>query len=171
MIENVSLTFKFIFLVYVIGLKVFESDIIKRIFQQDPTFCFRSFTAEGCSNRSLWERVPVPEYYTGPEPKTATLLFTPRNTRHPEFLHECGGQLPSNTNFNPRHKTEVFIHGYLDGACRSAWMRVSILWTIKILFNVILSLSRSKILGEGTVLEWICLLSTVLAPFYKMGIT
>lgn len=128
------INFKFYFL----GLKVFESDIIKRIFQQDPTFCFRPFTAEGCSNKSLWERVPVPENYTGPEPMTAVLLFTPRNTRHPEFLHRCGGQLPVNTNFNPRHKTEVFIHGYLDGVCRSAWMRVSLLWSVNSRFHFII---------------------------------
>lgn len=109
------------------GHKVFESEIIKRIFQQDAAFCFRQSASDGCPNETLWERVPsMMKNHSSSLPKTMAFLFTPTNTRYPEFLHQCGGQLPANTNFNPRHKTEIFIHGYLDGVCRSAWMRVSI---------------------------------------------
>ncbi|XP_035207087.1 inactive pancreatic lipase-related protein 1-like isoform X2 [Stegodyphus dumicola] len=60
---------------------------------------------------------------SNPKQLTLAFLFTPKNSKYPEFLHLCDGKLPDNTNFNPKFKTEIIIHGYLDGACRSAWMR------------------------------------------------
>ncbi|KAG8177210.1 hypothetical protein JTE90_019375 [Oedothorax gibbosus] len=96
------------------ALPAFESEIVKKIFQQDPSFCFRPFEAADCNRWNETEFEPN---------KTLAFLFTKKNPTNPEFLHLCGGHLPKNTNFGPEHKTEIFIHGYLDGVCRSAWMR------------------------------------------------
>ncbi|KAG8177985.1 hypothetical protein JTE90_010880 [Oedothorax gibbosus] len=57
------------------------------------------------------------------EGTTEAFLFTRRNSRSPEFLHLCDWSLPNNTNFDPRDRTEIFVHGWLDGVCRSEWMR------------------------------------------------
>jgi len=142
-------------------LPVFESEIIKKIFEQDASFCFRPFESKGC-NETLWERYPVARNITAPEPKTLAFLFTPKSTKNPEYLHKCGGQLPQNSNYNPRLRTEIIIHGFLDGACRSAWMReikdqlfkrgnynvILIDWTWGNGPNYTASTNNTKIVGE-----------------------
>lgn len=121
---------------FISASSIFESELIKKIFQQDPSFCFRPFEATGCDQ---WN--DTDGFETGSsENETLAFLFTKKNPLNPEFLHECGGHLPKNTNFNPKHQTEVFIHGYLDGACRSAWMRVSfalLRWRRKSVPNIV----------------------------------
>lgn len=51
-------------------------------------------------------------------------LFTPTSQDKAEQLHLCGGQLPPGSTYDSEANTEVFIHGWLDGVCRTAWMRV-----------------------------------------------
>nr|XP_042910512.1 uncharacterized protein LOC122271882 [Parasteatoda tepidariorum] len=112
---------------HVTGITIWENELIKKIFQQDPAFCFQPFKASDCAG-SHWISSPNNSrnaHESFLKPKTLFFLFTPKNPSNPEFLHLCGGKLPSNSNFDPLHQTEVFIHGYLDGVCRSAWMRVS----------------------------------------------
>ena len=58
------------------------------------------------------------------EPRTLIYLFTPKSPEVAEPLHECGGFLPPDTTYDINANTEIFIHGWLDGVCRTAWMRV-----------------------------------------------
>ncbi|GFQ75604.1 inactive pancreatic lipase-related protein 1 [Trichonephila clavata] len=108
------------------GLAILESELVKRIFQQDPSFCFQPSHLIGCngtdSNVSLDQKK---EGAFEENPSTLAFLFTRRNPSRPEFLHLCNYSLPNNTYFGTKFQTEIFIHGFLDGVCRSAWMRVS----------------------------------------------
>ncbi|GIX78365.1 pancreatic lipase-related protein 2 [Caerostris darwini] len=107
------------------GLAVLESEVVKKILQQDPSFCFRPANITGC-NQTISNDTPSNETSTDifdSDKKTLVFLFTPNNPSKPEYLHQCRYRLPSNTHFDPKLKTEIFIHGFLDGACRSAWMR------------------------------------------------
>ncbi|GIY75340.1 pancreatic lipase-related protein 2 [Caerostris extrusa] len=106
-------------------LAVLESEVVKKILQQDPSFCFRPSDITGC-NQNISNNTSSNETSTDifdSNKKTLVFLFTPNNPSNPEYLHQCRYRLPSNTHFDPKLKTEIFIHGFLDGACRSAWMR------------------------------------------------
>ncbi|GBM43938.1 Inactive pancreatic lipase-related protein 1 [Araneus ventricosus] len=106
------------------GLVVLQSEFVKKILQQDPAFCFRPSNTTGCNEVLLREGSPDQTIdIFDPTRKTLAFLFTPHNPRYPEYLHKCHYRLPNNTLFDPKLKTEVFIHGFLDGVCRSAWMR------------------------------------------------
>ncbi|KAF8792641.1 Phospholipase A1 member A like protein [Argiope bruennichi] len=106
------------------GLAVLQSAFVKKILQQDPAFCFRPLNTSLCNDKIFQD---VFSNQTAdifdPSRKTLAFLFTPLSPRHPEFLHKCDYGLPNNTLFDPKLKTEIFIHGFLDGVCRSAWMR------------------------------------------------
>ncbi|GFT61180.1 inactive pancreatic lipase-related protein 1 [Nephila pilipes] len=108
------------------GLAVLESELVKKIFQQDPAFCFQPYNSTGCdgtySNDIISSNLTNESVFEEHQ-KTLAFLFTRHNPSRPEFLHRCNYSLSSNTHFDTKFKTEIFIHGFLDGVCRSAWMR------------------------------------------------
>lgn len=75
---------------------------------------------------TLWEsftsKYPI---YADTEPRTSVFLFTLKNPEKAEAIHECGGRLPPDSTYDPEADTEIFIHGFVDGVCRTGWMRVS----------------------------------------------
>lgn len=101
------------------------ADIFQGFFKQSGP-CFGVTNLPNVCNRSLADsfRSRYLKSYSN-KPETLVYLFTTSNTDNAESLHLCGGNLPTDSNYDPEADTEIFIHGWLDGVCRTGWMRVS----------------------------------------------
>ncbi|XP_035225003.1 pancreatic lipase-related protein 2-like [Stegodyphus dumicola] len=114
----------FIFLI-LLTASIFSTsayDIFEGLFKQGAS-CFEPSDMEGCNATLVDSFTPTHKGLGTNKPTTEIVLFTEDNPEKPEFLHLCGGKLPSNSKFNPEANTEIFVHGWLDGVCRTAWMR------------------------------------------------
>lgn len=50
-------------------------------------------------------------------------LFTNKNPNEPEWLDKCGGNLPPNSNFNPKNDLVIIVSPYIAGFCEFAVYR------------------------------------------------
>ena len=101
---------------------VLGQDPLQGIFRQGKP-CFQTIKT-GCNGSLVDSFTPKSPNVVNLEPRTLVYLFTSMSPDVAEPLHECGGRLPPGTTYNISANTEIFIHGWFDGVCRTAWMRV-----------------------------------------------
>lgn len=99
-------------------------DILQGLLQQGGP-CFEAVKSSACGRTLVESFNPRNPNVVNDEPRTLAFLFTPRSPEAAELLHDCGGGLATGSTYDPDADTEIFIHGWLDGVCRTAWMRVS----------------------------------------------
>nr|XP_042911988.1 pancreatic lipase-related protein 2-like isoform X2 [Parasteatoda tepidariorum] len=102
--------------------KISSYDLFEGLFQQrDP--CFEVVHGDYCD--TTLSEVYSPSYKGSNinNMDTQLWLFTAKNPEKGEPLHKCGGKLPEDTDFDTTVDTVVIVHGWLDGVCRTAWMR------------------------------------------------